>query len=79
MITFDRLKLRITPDLIIGYDNSQFFNRTLTTEGFTNYLYKNRDINLDISVQPKLNLATIEFTSKVLKERYPALISSETI
>ena len=79
MITFDKLKLRITPDLIIGYDNSQFFNRTFTTEGFIKYLYKNRDINLDISVQPKLNLATIEFTSKVLKERYPALISSETI
>lgn len=79
MITFDKLMLVSTLDSIVILDPGKFSSRYEDDELVSLKMTMKQPFSLDIEINYDKGEVILEFTGKVLGERYPELISLNTI
>lgn len=79
MITLDKIKLANSLDCMKKVDPANFYMKTKDDEVVSMKLTMKQPFALDIEINYEKEEVVIEFTGKVLGERYPELISLDTI
>ncbi len=79
MISFDKLKLVSTLGSIVVFDSAYFDIKTRGGRTISIAMSMKQPFKLNIEINYDKGEVTIEFTGKVLGERYPELINLNTI
>lgn len=79
MIKFDKLKIIAPISAIEGYKDNPRIETTIQGGEVIRYKFNHNHPLLHVIATPKEDKVSIEFTGKILGERYPSLINQETI
>lgn len=79
MIRFDKIKIIAPITAISGYENNPCFEETSKDNEIRRYKFSQNQPSLHVIVTPSEFKVSIEFSGKILGERYPDLINKENI
>lgn len=77
MINFDKILIVAPISAINGYEDNDKFDKNIV-KGEPHHVFNQDSPSLHVNVSPKEHTVSIEFTGKILGERYPELINAET-
>lgn len=79
MLRFDKMKI-VVPDYVVSVINERSVNRTFNGDSLVGMKYEVKDpCNISVKVDYNHKETVVEFTGKILGDRYPELISRDTI